>query len=110
MKSQALKNAWILFRKYQMTFSKALIEGWKQAKINYFQSKVNYFYNKRELLIEMNDKQKYTISGNENCSKYFRLMSFVKSEMSFYMRKKDSCLDKSNYKFTIPLNVSLKSI
>ena len=32
MKSQALKTAWILFRKYQMTFSQALIEGWKKVK------------------------------------------------------------------------------
>lgn len=32
MKSQALKRAWELFKKYQMTFSQALIEGWKFAK------------------------------------------------------------------------------
>lgn len=32
MKSQALKTAWILFRKYQITFSQALVEGWKKAK------------------------------------------------------------------------------
>jgi hypothetical protein len=32
MKSQAMKTAWLLFRKYQITFSQALIEGWKRVK------------------------------------------------------------------------------
>ncbi len=32
MKSEALKTAWKLFRDYDMTFSQALIEGWKKVK------------------------------------------------------------------------------
>jgi hypothetical protein len=32
MKSQAMKTAWLLFKKYQITFSQALIEGWKRVK------------------------------------------------------------------------------
>ena len=27
-----MKTAWILFKQYQMTFSQALIEGWKRVK------------------------------------------------------------------------------
>jgi hypothetical protein len=32
MKSQAMRKAWELFKKYQITFSEALIEGWKYVK------------------------------------------------------------------------------
>lgn len=32
MKSQAMRKAWELFKKYQITFSEALIEGWKHVK------------------------------------------------------------------------------
>ena len=32
MKSKAFKKAWELFRKFEMTFSQALIEGWKFVK------------------------------------------------------------------------------
>jgi hypothetical protein len=32
MKSQAMRKAWELFRKYQITFSEALVEGWKYVK------------------------------------------------------------------------------
>ncbi|TDO67093.1 hypothetical protein EV143_1324 [Flavobacterium chryseum] len=32
MKKSLFKKAWDLFRKFQMTFSQALIEAWKMAK------------------------------------------------------------------------------
>ena len=32
MRKSIFKKAWELFRKFQMTFSQALIEGWKFAK------------------------------------------------------------------------------
>jgi len=32
MKSQAMRKAWELFKKYQITFSQALVEGWKYVK------------------------------------------------------------------------------
>lgn len=77
MKSQALTTAWILFRKYQITFSQALREAWLRVKkeairiafsqtkpdeISYRQRlverynsmKITFFVTRPELIIDVN--------------------------------------------------------
>jgi len=113
MKSQALKTAWILFRKYQITFSQALKDGWKQVKKDFYNKRLSLLEDKRELLIQMNNSSNYTsmilvdgkLTNNPKTDKYLNLMLSIKKEIAFYMRKKHSLLDTSNYKFSIPLNI-----
>ena len=59
MKSQVLKTAWMLFRKYQVTFSQALKEAWlrvkKEAvKIAFSETKPNEISYRQRLLDKYN--------------------------------------------------------
>lgn len=74
MKSQAMKTAWLLFKKYEMTFSQALIEAWKSVKRDF-------------LRIEFE-----TASANEKQSLFFRFNSISK-KIFYPVRQsvKDEC-------------------
>lgn len=112
MKSQVLIKAWELFRTYEITFSQALIDAWKKVKNDFYNKRLNLLESKREILIELNNNNRYTsmitINGklvsNPKTDKYLKLMLSIKTEIAFYLRKKQSLLNHSNYKFSIHLN------
>lgn len=71
--------------------------------------RLNQLENRREILIEMNMVQRY-VSNPKKCDQYLKLMLEVKKEIASFLRKKDMIFNKSNYQFSIPLNVFIKPL